>query len=280
MMLFLHQLGLELRKLFGRKRTYIGFGAFLVIELLILVFCQMPGPQRGLRRQMEGLGYGADQYLSGLTMAFQMVSFTVFILGGLYLALVAGDVVAKEVEEKTMRMILCRPVSRIRVLAIKYIACVIYTFSLIGFIGGTAIAIGVAWKGTGGMFAFAPLEGIVAFYSFAEGLNRFLAGLAVLALMLTTVSTLGFGLSCFDMKPAAATIITLSYFFVDMIFRQIPYFQSIKAWFITSHMEWRQVFLPHIPIPQMIEDGAYLMGVNATIVVIAMAVFQQRNFKS
>ena len=39
-----------------------------------------------------------------------MVMWTVFLLGGLYLALVvAGDVMSKEVEDGTMRMILCRP---------------------------------------------------------------------------------------------------------------------------------------------------------------------------
>jgi len=40
------------------------------------------------------------------------------------------------------------------------------------------------------------------------------------------------------------------------------------------------IFQPHIPVPQMVEDFAYLMGVNATLVIIAMVAFQRRDFKS
>ena len=38
-----------------------------------------------------------------------------FLLGGLFLALVSGDVVSKEVEDGTMRMMLCLPASRWRI---------------------------------------------------------------------------------------------------------------------------------------------------------------------
>jgi ABC-2 type transport system permease protein len=83
------------------------------------------------------------------------------------------------------------------------------------------------------------------------------------------------------MKPAAATICTLSYFFADMIFRGIPYFESIKAWFITSHTEaWYGIFRSPVPVAAMVEDYAYLLAVNATVVLIGVVHFQQRDFKS
>ncbi len=281
MMLFFTQLAGELRKLFARKRTYIGFGAFLVIELLILVLLQLPKNQHLFRMEIEKRGYGFDQYFSGLTLAHQMLSWTVFFLGALYLALVAGDVVAKEVEDGTMRMMLCRPVSRLRILSVKYIACIIYTFVLIAFIGGTAMAAGISWRGTGGLFVVAPVEGIFALYDFGTGLSRFLTALPLLSLSLLSISTLGFALSCFNMKPAAATICTLSYFFVDMIFRGIPYFASMKHWFLSTHMAtWLNVFQSHIPVAQMIEDYSYLLGVNATLLIVAAVSFQLRDFKS
>ena len=36
MKLFLGQLGAELKKLFARRRTYIGYAAFLILELVVL----------------------------------------------------------------------------------------------------------------------------------------------------------------------------------------------------------------------------------------------------
>ena len=96
-----------------------------------------------------------------------------------------------------------------------------------------------------------------------------------------SVTSLGFTLSCFNMKPAAATIATLSYFIADSIFRSIPYFESIKPWFITTHTEtWVNILRSPIPWPRMVEDYAYLFAVNFTMVVIGAAVFQRRDFKS
>jgi hypothetical protein len=46
MMQFIIQLRGELRKLFGRKRTYIGFGAFIALEIVVLLIFQIPRVQR------------------------------------------------------------------------------------------------------------------------------------------------------------------------------------------------------------------------------------------
>lgn len=281
MMVFFRQLRGELWKLFARKRTYIGFGAFLALEIVILIIFQLPKVQRSWRQIIERAGFGFEDYFSGITLAFQIVFWTTFLLGGLYVALVAGDVVAKEVEDGTMRMTLCRPVSRLRVLLLKYVACLIYTVALVLFIGLSALAVGTLRQGVGGFFAFQPLQQLFVLYDFGPGLARYLGSLPLLALSLVSVTSLGFALSCFNMKPAAATICTLSYFFADMIFRGIPYFESIKPWFITSHTEtWYNVFRSPIPVATMVEDYAYLLAVNLTLVILGMLNFQARDFKS
>lgn len=281
MKILLRQLGGELFKLFARKRTYLGFAAFLAVESLILVLFRLPGVQRSWRRLLEQAGYGFEEYFSGLTLAFQIVLWTSFLLGGLYTALVAGDIVAKEVEDGTMRMTLCRPVSRLRVLLLKYAACLIYTFALVFFIGLSALGIGTLQQGTGGFFAFQPLEQLFVLYDFPTGLARYLASLPLLGLSLASVASLAFALSCLNMKPAAATIGTLSYFLADSIFRGIPYFESLKPWFITNHANtWLNVFRSPVPWPQMVEDYIYLFAVNLTVVIIGIVSFQRRDFKS
>lgn len=281
MSLFLYQLRGELTKLFARKRTYIGFGVFFVLEILILVLFQLPKVQRNWRRIIEQAGYGFEDYFSGVTLAFQIVLYTTVLLGGLYVALVAGDVVSKEVEDGTLRMTLCRPISRLRVLALKYLVCVIYTFALAIFIGLSALALGIARHGVGGFFAFQPLERLFVLYEFGPGLARYLGSLPLLAMSLLSMTSLGFMLSCFNMKPAAATICTLSYFIADMIFRGIPYFEPIKVWFITYHTEtWYNIFRSPLPWQRIVEDYAYLFGVDATFVLVGVVVFSMRDFKS
>jgi len=189
--------------------------------------------------------------------------------------------VAKEVEEGTLRMTLCRPISRVRLLVIKYLTCVLYSFALIFFIGLSALGVATLREGVGGFFVFQPLEGLFALYEPAEGHLRYLAALPLLSLSLLTVTSIGFMLSCFNMKPAAATISTLTYFIADSIFRSIPYFEDIKQWFLTTHMEaWYGVFRHTVPVERMVGDYAYLLAVDVTLVVVAVLAFQARDFKS
>jgi ABC-2 type transport system permease protein len=278
MSLFFLQLRGELWKLFARKRTYLGFAVFLALEILILILFQLPKVQHAWQHIIEGAGYGFSEYFS---LAFQVVLWTTSLLGGLYLALVAGDIVAKEVEDGTLRMMLCRPISRGRLLAVKYVACVIYTFALAFFIGLSALAVGVARQGTGGFFVFQPIEKLFVMYDFGPGLLRYLFSLPALGLSMLSVTSLAFMISCCNVKPAAATICTLSYFIGDMIFRGIPYFESIKPWFISTHTEsWYNSLRSPLPWPRMLEDYAYLLGVDATFLVIAFVIFSSRDFKS
>src|SRR2546430_2156688 len=107
-MLFLRQFRGELLKMFARKRTWIGFGAFCGLELIIITLLQTRSVQRGFREFLEHNGAVFEEYFGGLTLAFDVMALTVVLLGALYLALVAGDIVGKEVEDGTMRMTLCR----------------------------------------------------------------------------------------------------------------------------------------------------------------------------
>ncbi len=281
MSLFFLQMRNELHKLFARKRTYLGFAAFVAVEILLLLLLNLPKPKAGFRKLIEQNGYGFDQYFSGATLGLLMLMWTTFLLGALYLALVAGDVVAKEVEDGTLRMILCRPISRLRVGFLKYAACVLYTFALTFFIGITALVAGLLYCGWGGLFAIAPLEQLLAMHEAWPGLWRYLGALPLLGFGLVSISSLGFLFSCCEMKPAAATILTLSIFFFDSIFRSIPYFESLRGWFMTSHMTlWLRVFEYHIPWWRIAEDVTWLGALNATFALVGLAILQQRDFKA
>lgn len=281
MRLFFRQLSGELRKLFARKRTFIGFGAFIAFEIVVMFLLRLEPVRRWMARLISNTGYDPSQYLSGLTLAFMLVASTVLLLEGLFLALVAGDVVSKEVEDGTLRMMLCRPVSRGRILLLKGVVSILYTFALTAFVALTALGVGFLNSGVGGLFVFAPIDRVVTFYDFLPGLWRFLAAIPLLSLSLCTVTCLGFSLSCFNMKPAAATIVTLSILFADNILRLIPYFESIRGWFLTTKMSaWVRIFEYRIPWETMVEDYAWLMAINATLFLIAWQVFSQRDFKS
>lgn len=270
----------ELRKLLARKRTWLGFATFAALALVMPAMLHLPKVTRGLRAMIEARGYAFDDYFSGLTLALLTMRATIFFVSTLFLALVAGESVAKEVEDATMRMILSRPITRFRLLAMKYATVVLYTVALVCFIGLVALGAGLLYAGPGGFFAFGFQEQVSTFHPFADGLRRYLLTLPLLSISLLTVSSLGFMWSCFPMKPATATIAALTAFFVDLVFRTIPLFESIRPWLITTRMgSWLQVYQASIPWPAIIEDYSVLLALHATCFVVGWMVFERRDLK-
>lgn len=276
-----HALGNELLKLFARPRTHIGFAVFLLFELLVLGLLRLPKPQAAFQRLLEENGYVFAEYFSGPTLAVAMITAAVFFLGALYLALVAGDIVAKEVEDGTLRMILNRPVSRPRLLAVKWTSCLIYTAALMIFLGGSGVLAGILFQGWGGLFVYAPVQNVFAVFPPWEGLFRIGLGVALLTLSLCTVSSIGFLFSCLPVKPAAATILTLSLFFADLIMRNLPYFSEYRHVFMSFHIgQWVRVFESPIPVHTLLESLIPLWTVNLSCLILGIAYFSQRDFKS
>lgn len=287
MTLFFRQFRCELVKLFARKRTWMGFVAFLALELLLLWLFQLPNGERAFRHSMErnagfsGMTLVFDEYFRGLTLAASVILPTMFLLGALFLSLVSGDIVSKEAEDGTLRMTLCRPVSRLRVLAVKYLSCITYTFTLTFFIGFSAMLVGWLWRGFGSIFVFLPEVKLFAVFPTGEGISRLSLALLFYAVSLCTVSSLAFLLSCTSAKPAAATIMTLSIMLIDYILNLIPQFESFRPYFLNAHMgTCLNVFRNPIPWDKMLIDYVYLFGVNATFVIIGCGLFCRRDFKS
>src|ERR1051325_6986927 len=150
--MFRHHLRNELWKLFGKKRTYIGFGAFLLAQNAMLLVFRFTRVQRDMERLLAGNGYLAQEYISALTVAVFMIIPQVLLLMPLYAALVGGDLVAKEVEDGTLRMILTRPISRFQLLFAKWLAGIALAAVLVIVLGPTAVCFARIWFPWRGMF--------------------------------------------------------------------------------------------------------------------------------
>jgi ABC-2 type transport system permease protein len=281
MTLFLQQWTGELMKLFARRRTYIGFGAFVVLELVLLLLFRLQGMERFLAK-ISGKGAGFAHYQSALTLAMFVLGLSVLILGALYICLVGGDIVAKENEDGHYRLLLARPVSRVRLLFVKYLTCVSYAIVLIQFITWSVLLLGIVLMGWGGgFFAWVPELGLMVFYEWGPGFQRFAMASVFLAISMTTVSSIAFFLSCMPIKPAAATIGALSYVLIDWILRGSNFMDSYEHLLITTHMgAWHRILTEHIPWAIVIRSYAVLTGVSLSLFVLGAAVFEARDLKS
>lgn len=280
---FLSQLRGELRKLFGRRRTYLGYAVFLVMEAIILAVFKLPRSQKSMRDLIETNGLGFDSYYSSLTVTYWVMGFSMFLLGSIYFALVAGDIVAKESEDGNLRLVLARPVSRLRILLLKYAAVSIYTVTFVIFVGVTGYLMSVAALGfDGGLFVWNyKMKVFSAFATWSEGMGRISMAALGIGISMITLSSIAFMFSCFKMKPAAATIIALSILFVDLVLQEFPFFKPYEQYFVTWRMSnWIYLLENTISWPKLAGSYAFLFGLNATLFLIGFTAFRLRDFKT
>jgi ABC-2 type transport system permease protein len=278
--MFIAQLRNELWKLFGKKRTYIGFGAFLVVQAMMLLLFRYGHAQDGMRRMLSGNGYLASEFVSALTVSIFMLTPQILFFLPLYTALVGGDLVAKESEDGTLRMILSRPISRARLLLVKWLAGFIFAMILALALGAIALItarILFPWKS---MFVFIPGNPFSVFPA-SVGFQRFLLSHVFLAINAGAMLSVAFLFSCFNMKPAAATVLGFSFYLGSWVLESIPFFEDYQNWFITHHFKcWILVFKSPIPWAQIAQSEILLMAICATAFAIGSMAFQVRDIKS
>jgi len=275
--MFLLQLRSELAKLFGKKRTYIGFGVFL------LAF-RFSNWQKGTAKLLESNGYLATEFISALTVAVVMLIPQILLLMPLYVMLVGGDLVAKEAEDGTLRMILSRPISRFRLLFIKWVTGVIFATILVISLGVMALLFASFWFEWKGMFVFIPMPGgspIFNVLDATDGLKFYALAHVMLAVNACTMLSLSFMFSCFNMKPAAATVLAMSFLLLSLVMEAMPFFEEWKELALTHHFRaWVLVFTKPMQLAQMAEALCVLAAVNVTAFIIGTTHFHMRDIKS
>lgn len=281
--MFLRQLRGELRKLFSRPRTYMGYGAFIILEILILVVFKFGRGQQTMQDLLERNGFDVGGFNSSLTVTYWVMGLSMFLLGSIYFALISGDIVAKEAEDGNLRLVLARPISRLRLLLLKYAAVSIYTVSFVLFVGVTGYLMAVAALGAdGALFVWNfKMKVFAVFPDWNEGMTRLIWAALGIGLSMITLSSIGFMFSCFRIKPSAASILTLSILFIDLVLQEFPFFQPYQEWFVTWRMScWVYLLEAEVSWPKIIESYAFLGGLNVTLFIIGLLAFQLRDFKT
>jgi ABC-2 type transport system permease protein len=281
--MFLRQLRNELIKLFGKKRTYIGFGMFLLAQNAMLFgFHFGKGWRSFYERTLAGNGYPVEDYISALTVALIMLIPQILLLMPLYTGLVGGDLMAKEAEDGTLRMILSRPISRWRLLLVKWSAGVVFSVVQVLALGVMALVFASMWFPWRGMFAFfAEPEPLFRVLDATHGLQLYAASHIFLAINASTMMTVAFMFGCFNMKPAAATILAVSFLLMNLVLESIPALADWRPYLLLHQFRvWITVYGDPLDWPRIVHALSALLAFNVTCLVIGGAAFHVRDIKS
>jgi ABC-2 type transport system permease protein len=217
----------ELRKLVSQKRTYLGLGLVVVLPLFFVIFQNLHQ-----RRDHAGNIFAAQITQSGLATPVLMLLFLSAFMLPLTAALVAGDIVAAEDGNGTLKTILTRSVNRGQVFAAKTLAAVTYA-TIAVFLSATVATVGgvASW----GFHPIITYSGSVV--SASEGLLLVIAANACFLIPLLTVVSIGVLLSTATRNSAAAVVGTVGLTILLFIVSQIPGLEGIRPYLLTEQYE-------------------------------------------
>ncbi len=283
MPLFFIQLLGELRKLYARRRTYVGYAVFLVFEGIVLGIFKLDVSQKAMTKLLEQNGALTETYYTSLTVTYWIMGASMFLLGSIFFALISGDIVAKEAEDGNLRLVLVRPISRLRVLLLKYLATLIYTFSFVIFVGISGYIMAVAALSVnGGLFVWnLKMQTFALYPEWSSGFTRMAIAAVLIGISMCTLSSIGFCFSCLKMKPATAAISSLSILFVDMALQEFPFIKPFEEHFITFKMStWVYALRENVDWASIAQPYTFLIALNLTLFTIGWLAFASRDFKT
>ena len=138
----------ELRKLVSQKRTYLGLAAAALVPIIFVVALAL---QSG---SPNDVAFGRYVRQSGLAIPLVLLLFASVWLFPLITALVAGDIIASESHNGTLKTILTRSLDRGEVFAGKLFAASTYALLALVTMGGVALVAGTIESG------FNPVTGL------------------------------------------------------------------------------------------------------------------------
>jgi ABC-2 type transport system permease protein len=190
----------ELAKLRYQKRTYLGLGASIAVPIMFVLAIHFRG---GGDRHGD---FAFSSYLdrSGLAVPLVILLFGAVWLFPLITALVAGDIIASEDHNGTLKTILTRSLERGQIFAGKTLATATYAIAAIFLTGTVAV---IAGSIQSGFNSLQSLSGTVV--SAPKALELVYVSLLVYLMPIAAIVCIGLLLSSITRNSAAAVVGTL-----------------------------------------------------------------------
>jgi len=221
----------ELRKLVSQKRTYLGLGLAMLLPLIFVISQLVRGhPPRGA----DSI-FASEIFQSGLATPVLMLTFLAPFFLPLIAALVAGDIVAAEDNNGTLKTILTRSVDRGQVFAAKAAAAITYGVVAVYLSAAVGTLAGIGAWGFHGVRTFSD-----TFVSAPKALLLVFAANGFFLIPLLAVISIGVLLSTITRNSAAAIVGTLGVTLILAIVSQIPGLEGLHPYLLTTqYFAWQ-----------------------------------------
>lgn len=245
----------ELRLIAVRRRNQVGLAALAAVPVVLAVALKVagtgePGGGPAFVSQITGNGFF-------VALAALGVELTLFL--PIAVAMLAGDAVAGEAGQGTLRYLLTVPVGRTRLLAVKYAGIVFGAFLAPLVVAGTGLVAGLLLFGGGDVTLLSGTR-----TGLGPALLRLLGVCLYLGVCLSALGAIGLFLSTLTEQPMGATIALAMLTVASAVLQQIPQVDWLHPYLPTRHWQdfgelLRDPLTAGALTPGLLSAGAYIL---------------------
>jgi ABC-2 type transport system permease protein len=224
----------ELRLVFFRRRNQLLLAVVVLFPLLIGIGLKLAAPRsHGGEGGGGGPASGGAAFFNqiagnGVFLTFIALSLLLILVLPVVIAVISGDSVAGEAGYGTLRYLLTVPAGRTRLLAVKYLAIVVWAVTATVIVSAVALIVGVI------LFPVGPvtlLSGTTV--SLGAGLVRVLLVTLYVCAAMAALGAIGLAVSTFTEHAIGAIAAVMILVVASEVVDQIPQFATVAPYLPT-----------------------------------------------
>ena len=245
----------EVRLIGGRRRNQMGLLVLALVPIVLAIAVKVSsGNARG------GPDFLDSVTSNGLFVPLAALGVEMGIFLPLAISMLAGDAVAGEANLGTLRYLLTVPVSRTRLLVVKYASLCIGALWGVSTVAVAGAVIGVALFGTGPLTTLSGSQ-----LEFPAALGRVLLVVLYLSAGIAALGAVGLFISTLTEQPIAATIALMIFTILSWILDAVPQLAWLHPWLIVH--EWLS-FADLLRDPPLWDNVQRGLGVDAAYATV------------
>jgi ABC-2 type transport system permease protein len=248
----------ELRLIAVRRRNQVGLAALAAVPIVLAVAMKVAAPDTS-DRPGGGPDFFAQITGNGFFVALAALGVELGLFLPIAVAMLAGDAVAGEANQGTLRYLLIVPVGRTRLLAVKYACIVAGSFLAPLVVAVSGLVIGLILFGGGDVTLLSGTQ-----VGFGEALLRLLGVCLFLGVCLSALGALGLFLSTLTEQPMGATIALTMLTVTSFVLLQVPQLDWLHPYLLTRHwQDFGELLRDPVSFgaltPGLLSAGAYIL---------------------
>lgn len=250
----------ELGLIIGRRRNQMGLLVLAGVPILMTIAIKLNG---GGRNRGDGADFVSQITANGLFVPLVALTVELTLFLPMALAMVAGDAIAGEAHQGTLRYLLTVPVARTRLLAVKYLGLVVGSFVavavvvLAGLISGTVLF---------GAHPMLTLSGTTI--GIGDGLWRLTLAALYVAAGLCALAAVGLFISTLTEQPIAVTVAVMVLTSAMWIVDAIPQLDFLHGWLLVDRWPAFADLMRQPPMGDTMITGLVVDAIYAVVALL------------